>query len=151
MVYKWKENSRIKCDAQVAGEFLEHIDKTVGLTAKNVLEASRSESSPLHDDFEWDDTVAAEEYRKKQASHIICCIETVIKTNKNEDVQTRAFCIVKEEDTKVFKPIVSILKNKDTTEQLYQCACRELKIFRKKYESIEKLSNIFHLIDSEIE
>lgn len=34
MVYKWKSASRIKCDAQIAGEFLSNIEDTVGLTPK---------------------------------------------------------------------------------------------------------------------
>lgn len=69
MVYEWKEAAQIKADAQKAGEMLENLEKTVGLTPKNLVEASRDESAPLHNEFEWNDTKAAEKYRETQAGY----------------------------------------------------------------------------------
>lgn len=60
MVYEWKEAAQIKADAQKAGEMLENLEKTVGITPKNLVEANRDESAPLHNEFEWNDTKAAE-------------------------------------------------------------------------------------------
>ena len=34
------------------------------ITPKRILEDARSNSSPLHDRFTWDDTVAGERYRR---------------------------------------------------------------------------------------
>lgn len=45
MVYEWKEAAQIKADAQKAGEMLENLEKTVGLTPKNLVEANRWEDS----------------------------------------------------------------------------------------------------------
>lgn len=68
MVYEWKEAAQIKADAQKAGEMLEILEKTVGITPKNLVEANRDESAPLHNEFEWNDTKAAENTAKhKQA------------------------------------------------------------------------------------
>lgn len=41
------------------------------LTAEFVVQAARSKKSPLHSFFTWDDTLAAEEYRKEQARRLI--------------------------------------------------------------------------------
>lgn len=150
MVYKWKSNSRIKCDAQVAGEFLEKIEREKGLTATNLLDASRDENSPLHDEFEWDDSIAAEEYRKTQAAYIIRHIEVVIRKEENQEETTRAFFVIKQdENAQSYKPITVIMQNKDDAEQLYQQALRELQAFRRKYSTIQKLTNIFKVIDEE--
>lgn len=66
MVYEWKEAAQIKADAQKAGEMLENLEKTVGITPKNLVEANRDESAPLHNEFEWNDTKAAEKYRNSK-------------------------------------------------------------------------------------
>ena len=50
---------------------LENLEKTVGITPKNLVEANRDESAPLHNEFEWNDTKAAEKYRETQAGYII--------------------------------------------------------------------------------
>lgn len=83
MVYEWKEAAQIKADAQKAGEMLEILEKTVGITPKNLVEANRDESAPLHNEFEWNDTKAAEKYRETQAGYII-----------------RNICIVRESEEK---------------------------------------------------
>ena len=46
MVYGWKTASYIKADANIAGKQCEELEKTVGLTAKNLLDANRDESAP---------------------------------------------------------------------------------------------------------
>jgi hypothetical protein len=41
------------------------------ITAEQLVEAARDESSPLHDYFEWDDTAAAHQWRVTQARTLI--------------------------------------------------------------------------------
>jgi hypothetical protein len=41
------------------------------LKVEDVLEEARDEGSPLHKHFEWDDSEAAEQYRKQQARSLI--------------------------------------------------------------------------------
>lgn len=52
-VYGWKSGSRIKVNAQQAGELFEQLET---VTPETVLEAAKSEDSPIHSAFEWDDT-----------------------------------------------------------------------------------------------
>ena len=74
MVYEFKPCSYIKASAQVAGEMCEQLSKTGGLTPKRLVDANRAEDAPLHGEFEWNDTVAAEAYREGQAAHINLCL-----------------------------------------------------------------------------
>ena len=77
--YQWKSGSRIKADPQASGELMERLSETAeGLTARTLLEANRAEGTPLHDDYEWVDEVAAENWRLQQSNHFLNCITTVI-------------------------------------------------------------------------
>jgi hypothetical protein len=58
-----------------------------------VLDAARHPDSDLHQYFEWDDTVAAEKYRRRQAVDLIgaVTIDVVDRSNGNESTPMRAF------------------------------------------------------------
>ena len=150
MVYKWKSASQIKCDAQIAGEFLSDIERTVGLNPKNVVEASRPLESPLHNEFEWDDNIAAEKYRESQASYIIRSIVVDVEDCVTEQpICVRAFVNVKKEDQREYKPIQVVVKDKDYMNSLYESAMKELKAIQFKYQCVERLKHIFEEIDKE--
>jgi hypothetical protein len=72
-------------------KFLEQLARTNGgmLMVDDVLSAARNPSCILHKHFQWDDTAAAESYRKLQARQLIQkCVVTV---DKAPDVPIRAF------------------------------------------------------------
>lgn len=136
--YSWKGASRIKANAQKAGELCEQLENTVGLTAKTLLNASRNPDDVLHNEFEWDDEIAAENYRECQARHIINSLIVVpAETVKNDTTVTRAFYCLKEDCTKSYKSIQSIIQRPDLTEQLLVQAQRELESFETKYKSLQ--------------
>lgn len=47
-----------------------------------VVDDARSEDSPLHELFEWDDSAAAERFREHQARNIIASVRVVIETQE---------------------------------------------------------------------
>jgi hypothetical protein len=74
--YAWKQSGGHGIPADVAGPFLEKLAKAKGkekntLTKAEVLEAARSNDSPIHPYFIWDDSVAAEKYRLEQARFLL--------------------------------------------------------------------------------
>lgn len=155
MVYKWKSGSRIKCDAQVAGEFINDISNKNGynVTAQELLDASRPEDTPLHNDFEWQDDIAAEEYRKYQARNILHSLTIVVEhkdnENKNGESDVRAFFVIKENDKQSYKPIQVIMQDNNYEQQLYNSALRELIAVKNKYATIQRLKHIFDEIEKE--
>lgn len=155
MVYKWKIGSRIKCNAQVAGEFINDISNKNGcnVTAQDLLEASRPEDTPLHNDFEWQDDIAAEEYRKYQARNILNSLTIVVEhkdnENKNCESDIRAFFVIKENDKQSYKPIKVIMMDNDYEQQLYNSALKELIAIKNKYATIQRLKHIFDEIEKE--
>ena len=72
-------------------KFLERLTKARGgmLMVDDVLDAARDPACVLHKHFQWDDTKAAESFRRMQARQLIQkCTVTV---EKAPDVQIRAF------------------------------------------------------------
>lgn len=147
MVYEWKGASRIKADAQKAGELFEQLEAENDLTAARVVEESRAEDAVLHDEFEWNDSKAANKYREGQARHLINAI--TIATVKAEDcdkpIPVRAFFNVSADST--YTSVVSIANSAEKTANLVAQAKRELITFSNKYNAIRSyLSGVFDAI-----
>ena len=78
MTYAWKKGSYISVDPQQSGDELQRIrDKDGRVETEIVIEEARSEDSPIHKHFVWDDQEASQLYRKDQARHLLpehqCC------------------------------------------------------------------------------
>lgn len=69
--YGWADGLHHKTNAAAAAVELERIRKERGLTATAVIEESRPETAPLHNEFEWNDETAANKFRLDQARHLI--------------------------------------------------------------------------------
>ena len=125
---------------------LENLERTVELTPKTLLNASRPESAPLHNEFEWDDGIAAEHYREDQARHII---RAVVVKQEGSDEPTRAFFCLSGGD-KPRTPYLSvsrILTSETLRERLRQTALKELMSFKNKYQKLDELACVFEAID----
>lgn len=143
MVYEWKPQTRIKTKADVAGAECERLASTVGLTAKNLLDASRPSDAPLHDEFEWDDAVAAEAYREDQARYIIRSL--CIKSEKADQTPVRAFFTIASPE---YEPVFVIIKDEDKRTALLAQAIKELQAFQQKYDSLRELQTVFAAIET---
>lgn len=143
MVYQWKSNARIKVNADLAGKMCEEIESKVGLTARSLLDANREEGTLLHDEFEWDNEIAAEEYRLQQARHIINCL--CIKPETKENKPIRAFFRIM--DSESYENINVIISDEDKHQRLLQTALNELNAFKIKYRQLNELKPLFDLLD----
>lgn len=80
--FTFKPGSRVKggVDAQTIGEALSQIEKEEGgVTPESVVDAARPEDAPMHPCFTWDDSVAAEEYRKSEARNLVRVIQVEVQ------------------------------------------------------------------------
>ena len=142
MVYAFKTGSFIKADAQAAGEMCEKLAAEGRLTAKNLVDENRPEEAPLHNEFEWDNDLAADKWREQQARHIIGSL--IVKAEQREPV--RAFFNITRNEPN-YNHIETILESTDNTEKLLKTALNELIAFKKKYEMLEQLSKVFDAIE----
>ena len=129
------------------------MEKENKLNAENLVNVSRDKAAPLHNEFEWDDVIAGEEWRKSQARKLIAHIVRVEKTDDEEQSKAtpiRAyFKIVPTENT--YSSTDVIVKRQDTRQLLLQQALAELKAFRRKYAALTELVNVFESIDSTVQ
>lgn len=143
MVYQWKSGSRIKANAEEAGKQFEELAETVGLTAETVLDANRPEDAPLHGEFEWRDDIAAEEWRKHQARHLINCICYTVE-KQDGDEQVRAFFTTSE--TNGYESLEAIIIAENKYKSLLTKALQELSAFERKYNALTELKPVFDAI-----
>ena len=67
------------------------------LTPELVVEVAKDSWHPLHDRFEWDDTIAAEKFRLVQAARVIRSVRvTVHRGESKPPIRVRAFVAEKE-------------------------------------------------------
>lgn len=143
MVYQWKTIAGIKADANEAGRQFEQLEKTVGVTPQTVLDANRAEDTPLHNEFEWDDDVAAENYRLHQAGQLIrmLCIKPTTETKDNTPI--RAY--IRMEDS--YENIGVVVSVKEKRELMLDRARNELRAFKAKYNTLKELKPVFDAIE----
>ena len=143
MVYQWRAGSRAKGSAQTAGEVCSRLEAEGRLTAQDLVDESRPVDAPLHSSFEWDDAVAAEEFRKEQARHIISSVVLV----EGEKAPKKVFYNISTDGSQ-YSHIQTILKQKDRYDQLLKDALAEIRAFRKRYNSLVELNTLFEVIDT---
>lgn len=143
MNYKFAKGFNYKVDANVAGAVCEKLEQDGGLTPQALVDVSRPDNAPLHGEFEWDDSVAGENWRKHQARGIIKALVIVApETNK----EVRKFYNIKIDDRK-YESIEVVMKEVSKRDQLLRNAMRELSSFRNKYAALAELAKVFDAID----
>lgn len=150
MVYKWK-NYKYSVPAEVVGKHFKKLEQKEGaLTSQNVLESARSEKSPIHSLFEWDDTKAAEQYRLKQAAQIICNLTVEIETD-DKPIECRAYMDVSEAKVGSFINVQSAFQSEESREVVLRRALNELSAFKTKYKNLLELQDVFDVIGTHLE
>lgn len=150
----WKAGSHFPVEAQVAADTIRALQLKLGkeaITAKDLLDASRDVNAPLHNCFEWDDTVAAELYRTDQARHIINNIIVTFIGDNNEPITTRYLVNVQPVAPKKQGEFVSFnvaFNNDDYKKQILHNALNELRAFQRKYQIYHELSRVFDAINA---
>lgn len=108
--FQWKLSSLLKgIDPNLAFKEFERIKNANGgeLTAKILLNASRSKDSVFHPYFNWNDADAAEKYRLRQAGDLIRNIQVHVITD-GEPKNVRVYEVVKKTDQGYYKNIESL-------------------------------------------
>lgn len=144
MIYQWKSGARVKGNAQIAGEMCNQLEREGRLNAQTLVDVNRPEDAPLHNSFEWNDSIAGEEWRKYQARNII---HSLVITPENKAVETRAFFKLSSVQSN-YDSVRTIIQDEDKNAQLLRDAEKELKAFQAKYRGIEKLEAVVDAIDA---
>ena len=132
-----------KNSAEIAGEVCQKLSESkTGLTAKSLVDASRDENAPLHNEFEWNDNIAAEKYREEQAASIIRHL-IIIRTDTEEIKagKDRSFVFSGERKTG-YVPLSKALSNDTWRANLLKAARADMLTFIVKYNRLSELAGI---------
>jgi hypothetical protein len=148
MIYQWRDGYRFKGDPNEAGTELERLRKVNNglLIADTVVRAAKIRQSPIHQHFEWDDKMAAHEYRKEVARDLMASLVVTIVT-KDGEKEARAFVVVGEVGNAAYTSFAVAMSDAGMRQQVLQRAFKELEIFRNKYAEYEELAAIFNAIE----
>lgn len=115
-------------------------EKQGELTPAAVVEAAKNKASPLHDQFTWDNTKAATNYRLLQAAFLIKTVK--IRVAQGEDsIRTNAYVLPKKGNGQ-FRAIQDVLSDGDLADAMMDNARSELSAFKAKYGRLERLSSL---------
>lgn len=141
-------NTNSQIVSAVRGELIALAAEQETLTPDCVLERARDPSSALHPYFEWDDGEAAEKFRLMQASVLIRqCRVRVIAPDGQKTSVVRAFVSLPSDRIAGagYRTIESVLDSRRV--ELLAMAFGELTAFKRKYETLHELADVFASID----
>lgn len=116
-----------------------------------VVNAARNTDSPLHSQFEWDDSKASEAWRLQQARQLIRVVVSYEPIGGGKTVPCRVFVSLtpdRELDNGGYRVTSSVLSDDNQRRQLLADAKADMKRFADKYRSLNELAEVFLAIDS---
>jgi hypothetical protein len=153
---KYAFNGILAVKPQVAGEHLKKLTDENGgkLTPEIVLKSAKKKSDALHTCFEWNDSVAANKFRREQARLIIRGVQ-VIKLHKNEEIKVGAFVSIRHDvdgnlstnpfakGDSHFVTVDSAMASNVLQAYTLEMALIELQNFQNKYHNLKELKDVF--------
>lgn len=152
-IYKAKSGAQFDGKkVQIYGKFLNHLAKSKKgqLTPREVLGGARSEDSPIHDCFEWDNDRGAEKYRIHQAQNLMNHIGIVVTYKGEEKVIPMFINLIIDEGKKPERKYVQseiVAENEEYRRQAIENALRELISWQIRYKDIQELGKVFSAIE----
>lgn len=138
-------------DAAILSE-LQRIAEAHGgmLRPADVVAAAEPDDSPLHDHFEWDDSKAGAAYRLWQARTLIRVSVTYTPVSPGKQVAHRVFVSLtpdRDIDGGGYRVVTDVLSDADLRAQMLADAKREMLAWRRKYQTLHELAEVFAAID----
>lgn len=135
-------------EAQMIGETLEKFRKqNKRLNSELVVKKASDPKSCLHKFFDWDDSLAAQQWRLQQARVLIRHLRVIVEID-GEQIERRAFAHVlvkikdKEFPEKAYVPVSITDKKSEARVQVIQQAMNELDSWIEKYRHYEELTHV---------
>lgn len=115
------------------------------LTPELVVDAARPADSPIHSQFEWDDSIAAEAHRRDQARRLIRKVKIVYGTDpEGRDKTVRAFVSTRGPGDRkpAYRPTEEVLQDPIARALLLREFERDWKQFRARYEHLAEFWDV---------
>ena len=151
MIYQWADGSRIPkwLSAQAVAERLTYLQEKYGrVTPVDIVEDARSEASPLHKAFEWNDTAAAKAFREHQARQMIKSVRVIYDEDAAQEPRRAFVNVIREGEGQMYLTSARVMGDEGLRQQVLEKAKADLKAWRHRYHDLTELSNIFDIVDA---
>lgn len=110
------------------------------LTSELVVDVARDSRHPLHNRFEWDDSVAGEKYRQVQASELIRSVKVKFAPTPEGDERpaVNAFHSVPTPAGRTYVPVEQVAEDPFQRQLVLQAAEREWRDLRRRYSHLQE-------------
>lgn len=115
---------------------------------EKVVDAARSESSPLHSSFDWNDGEAAEKWRLHQARNLIRVYVQVVP-NEESGKETRVYVSLSTDRAQGggYRAIGDVMSDEAMRAVLLRDAYDDMRRFRQKYGTLKELAGVFEAME----
>ena len=143
-VYGYRVPGLFKTDINIVNKIFNELEEKGELTPEKLVDISRPVNAPLHDEFEWDNTVAAEKWRCEQARQLIKGVVIVHRQTIDEarkDIVERAY-VASGERIHRYVTLEHALTNEQWRNQLLNDAKKDMEAFIAKYRRLTELAKV---------
>lgn len=151
---KWRKGFRANITASVALVEIEAIHAEQGMVKPaDVVNRARDKKNPLHPQFEWDDSVAAERHREMQARRILANLVIVtIDEGSKQDLGPAYVSVITSEKSgeRGYVRISDAMNDEEMRECALAEAVRMLNGLRRRYSALQRLVEILDGVELEI-
>ena len=114
------------------------------LHPKDIVEAARAETSPLHSHFLWDDSEAAERYRVTQARELLQRVFVKVSAPNGSQHMAQVFVsLTTDREKGGYRTMVDVLSDEDLRNQMIRDAMAEMQLFTERYKTLRELASVF--------
>lgn len=140
-------SERLEAVQQVA-QSIANADQDGICTAEALVDAARDANSPIHGEFEWDDTVAGEEWRREQARRLLRRI--VIHRPEQRDRYVPVTVTRPGVRRTGYMPASEAFSNPELRSQVLAEAMAGVRGWIKRYRSLQELAELANWIEEGI-
>jgi hypothetical protein len=143
-----KQQAGIKRNEEVAAEVVDALEKLAircggKLVPDDVVAEARNPRSPLHQHFEWDDSEAAEKWRKEQARSLIASVRVVFIENDKPVEPLRYFINVPVPQQEYYMNAQAAFSDIGTRSIILVRAIADLHALQRRYGELEELASVW--------
>lgn len=117
-------------------------DQHQRLTPKLVVDTARDTTHPLHDRFEWDNSIAGEKWRIHQARDLIVSYKISYTKRDGNPGQVRAWQSVRRPTGYTYEPTEEVVKDPMATRILLADMEREWKALKDRYDRFDEFREL---------
>lgn len=157
VIFEWKSAARVKANPEDAAEVFEEIRRANGgiLPPKAIVQKAKKRRSPLHEEFIWDDSIAAELQRIDHARYLIRSLVEVVHVEEDEEIKTFKARVYSstgdglgDNKSSRYRKTREMLSEREQRQKLLMKALNKLLALKREYEELHELARVWDAVDA---